>query len=163
MTLVETVVSVAVVSVLLAGALNATGASAAGRRLSEERRTAEKLCDDLMAEAMSRPYLDPDNGNNGEGPAPEEASTSVRTAFDDVDDFNGWKASPPLTRDGKAISGTTGLTRGITVVKYPGATDMYKYAGEVKVVTVTVWRGGRELASRTAIRVPAWDMKDRED
>jgi len=165
MTLIETVVSVAVVSVLLAGALNTTGQAAVARRLTSERRLAEKLCSELMAEALARPYLDPDTGINGNGPAGDEASTTTRVAFDDVDDFHGWKASPPLTRDGKVIAGTTGLTREISVTKSNKSTgtDLFSYAGEVKLVVVTVSRGDRQLARVSAVRVPVWDKRERED
>lgn len=165
MTLIETVVSVAVVSVLLAGALNTTGQAAVSRRLAGDRRLGEKLCSDLMAEALARPYLDPDTGINGDGPAPEEVSTTNRLEFDDVDDFHGWKASPPLTRDGKLIAGTTGLARQISVTKYnaKSGTDLFAYSGEVKLVVVTVSRGDKQVAQTSAVRVLAWDARERED
>lgn len=165
MTLIETVVSVAVVSVLLAGALNTAGAAAATRHLRDERLLAETLCDELMAEILARPYLDPDSGLNGTGPGAGEDGTSDRLARDDVDDFNGWKASPPITREGKAIAGADGLTRSVFVFKYSGSssTDLFKLAGEVKIVVVRVSRGDKVLAERARVRAPCWDMRYRED
>ena len=41
-----------------------------------------------------------------------------RAAFDDLDDYNGWNASPPQTRDGMAL-GTERMTVGSSSVQRP--------------------------------------------
>ena len=41
-----------------------------------------------------------------------------RTGFDDLDDYNGWNASPPQTRDGMAL-GTERMTMGSTSTQRP--------------------------------------------
>ena len=42
-------------------------------------------------------------------------STSVRSAFDDVDDYDGWNASPPQYRDGTVIPDRTNWRQRVTV------------------------------------------------
>ena len=162
LTLIETVISVVVVSLLLAGALNAAGASGMTQALTQDRRIGIELCQSLMTEIVSKPYYDPDTGLNGLGPGFGEAKGVDRTGFDDVDDFNGWIARPPKERDGTIIPGTTGLTRSVVVSKYSNAgnADLFTAAGEVKLVTVKVFRSNRLIVELTGVRSPHWDTKE---
>ena len=162
LTLIETVISMVVVSLLFAAALNASGAAAATRVVTDGRRQGEELCQALMAEILSKPYFDPETGSNGLGSEAGEANGTDRTGFDDVDDFNGWTASPPVERSGVTIPNTTGLTRSVTVEKLSRSTgsDLFTNAGEVKVVRIQVKRNSKLLYELVAVRSPAWDTRE---
>lgn len=161
LSLIETVVSVVVVSLLFAAALNATGASAATRALVNDHSRGAELCQALMAEITTQSYSDPDTALDGLGPDLGESNGLDRTGFDDVDDFNGWSSSPPEERDGTAIPNTTGLSRSVIVSKYSDALngDLFADAGEVKLVTVKVKRGDRLVYQLTTVRAPDWDTR----
>ena len=49
------------------------------------------------------------------GPEPGEAD-GTRTYFDDVDDYDGWSASPPQAKDGTVLKDYDGWTRKVEVV-----------------------------------------------
>src|SRR3954452_16140107 len=92
LTLIEVVASTMIVGLMAVAALNALGAATKSSNSIGNRAVAAGLADELMSEIMMQPYSDPDGaaifGNeSGE-------STSPRSAFDDVDDYNGWNASP---------------------------------------------------------------------
>ena len=162
LTLIETVVSVAVVSLLFTAALNASGAAAATRAVTEDRRHGEELCQALMTEVLSMPYYDPQAGANELGPESGEANGTDRSGFDDVDDYNGWIASPPVDRNGASVPSASGLTRLVFVEKYirSTGTDLFTNAGEVKIVRVQVKRNSKLLYELTAVRSPAWDTRE---
>lgn len=161
LTLIETVVSLAVVSLLLAAALNTTGSAATTRALAADRRVAEELCNSLMTEILKTTYLDPDTGLDGTGPAEHEVSATHRLLFDDVDDFNGWNKRPAVERDGSAIPAAKGLRRKVSVTRFSnsGGASLYTWAGEVKIVAVEVSRNQRILYALTAVRHRDWDRR----
>lgn len=161
LTLIETVISVAVVSILLAGALNAAGAASATRALAHDRRIGEQLCQGMMAEILAKPFVDPDTLEDGLAPEPGEIGAD-RSKFDDMGDYHAWSASPPVQRDGVGIGGAGGLTREVEITRYIDAsrTDLFKYSGQVKVVRVRVLRNSRLISQLTAVRVPDWDARE---
>ncbi len=162
LTLIETVVSVAVVSLLFAAALNASGTAAATRAVTEGQRQGEELCQALMAEILSMPYYDPQTAENGLGPEYGESNGVNRANFDDVDDYNGWTATPPINRSGDSLPNTSGLTRLVIVEKFNRSTgaDLFTNAGEVKIVRVQVKRKSKLLYELTAVRSPVWDTRE---
>jgi hypothetical protein len=54
-----------------------------------------------MSEIVQTAYSDP-SGSTGLGPDGSE-SVGPRSAFDDVDDYDGWNQSPPQYRDGTTM------------------------------------------------------------
>jgi hypothetical protein len=73
-----------------------------------------------MSEIMMQAYRDPDGSavfgrETGEPAGP-------RSAFDDVDDYNGWNASPPQYRDGTTIPDRTNWRHRVVVVRVIPAT-----------------------------------------
>src|SRR2546421_12243172 len=101
LTLIEVVASTMIVSLMAVAALNALGAATKSSNSLGNRAVAAGLADELMSEIMMQPYSDPD-GQAIFGHESGEA-TSPRSAFDDVDDYNGWSTSPPQYRDGTTI------------------------------------------------------------
>ena len=109
MSLIEVVASTMIVGMMAVATLNALGAATKSSNSIGNRAIALGLADELMSEIMQQPYSDPD-GSNTFGHESGEA-TSPRSAFDDVDDYNGWNVSPPQYRDGTVIPNRTGWTQ----------------------------------------------------
>ncbi|GIK18001.1 MAG: prepilin-type N-terminal cleavage/methylation domain-containing protein [Leptolyngbya sp. PLA2] len=155
--LVEVIVAILVLAALLAASLNTVAASASMQRHAADRARARVLALDLLNEARRHPYDDPIAGS-GTGPGAGEIN-GTRSLFNDVDDFNGWSASPPQRTDGSAIPGFDGWTRACTVeyvsVANP-ATTVLTDSG-VKRITVTVYRGKQPMATATGLRTRALD------
>ena len=75
-----------------------------------QEQAASQLASSLMEEVVSKAFADPESTAASFGP--EE---SVRTAFDDVDDFHGFVDSPPSSVTGTALVGFEGLARRVSV------------------------------------------------
>jgi hypothetical protein len=145
-------VSVLLVGGLLVAALTTLGGAAAGRRKIADRGLGELLAQDLMGEILRQPYEEPVDTPVFGLEASE--STGNRSAFDDVDDYNGWVDSPPQRKDGTLIPEGTGWLRRVTVV-YAASDDLTSTVGTdqgVKRVTVAVERNGVPAASVVAVR-----------
>jgi prepilin-type N-terminal cleavage/methylation domain-containing protein len=101
MTLIEVVASTMIVGMMTVAALNALGAATRSAESLGNRSVAAGLADELMSEIVQTAYSDP-SGSTGLGPDGSE-STGPRSAFDDVDDYDGWNQSPPQYRDGTTM------------------------------------------------------------
>src|SRR6476660_1423584 len=93
LTLIEVVAATMIVGLMAVAALNALAAATKSSNSIGNRAVAAGLADELMSEIMMQPYSDPDGASVFGHESAE--STSPRSAFDDVDDYNGWNASPP--------------------------------------------------------------------
>src|SRR3954465_2802324 len=113
LTLIEVIASTIIVSMMAVAALNALAAATKSSNSIGNRAVAAGLADELMSEIMMQSYSDPD-GSPVFGHESGE-STSVRSAFDDVDDYNGWNANPPQYRDGTVIPDRTNWRQRVTV------------------------------------------------
>ena len=111
--MIEVVLSFIVVSLMLLAALEVVAASRRTIAIAERRATARFLSDELLTLVFSKPYSDP----NETAILGLEISESLATksGFDDVDDFNGWKESPPTTADEKKMTDYAGWSREVTV------------------------------------------------
>ena len=88
-------------------------------------------------------------------------STGSRADFDDVDDYNGWTASPPQRRDGTVIPQLDGWGRTAQVGRLdPVLLDPTGVETGVKRIRVTVKRDDAEVASIVAIRTRAWQQPE---
>ncbi len=163
-TLVEAAISTVLVSGLFVASLNTLGATKLGQQNTAERGRAFLLAQELMSEIMQQEYADPedvgkidlrdpslttsemglDNGESG----------SNRSDYDDVDDYNGWTASPPQNKDGSAIPNLIGWMR-IVAVERRRLADPTKVAATeegLKHVIVQVTRNGALIAQLEAIK-----------
>lgn len=156
LSMVETVVSLMVVGVLLAAALNTVGATMAVRQQAEDMELAAWLAQDLMAEILAAEYGDENVSATG-----EEMDDGDREDFEEVNDFQGLVESPPVMRDGTAIPWAAGLTRSVMIVDaHPQASGIEGLAKKMKCIRVTVSRGSRTLiaieAASTQTQADAW-------
>ncbi len=163
-TLVEVVFSIVLVSGLVIVALDTVGASVVARQTLGQRSVGLLLARDLMSEIMLQEYTEPDE-TAVFGPESSETGGS-RLLFDDVDDYNGWNASPPQLKDGSEIANLDGWSRGVTVdyVKSKRLDTVTAADEGVKRVTVTATYAGAEVISMVAVRAEAVpSVKDRLD
>lgn len=102
LSLVEALVAVTVTTVAGAALLTSIGAavqsSTLGVRSAVARGLAEQMMDEISAKRFPSP-LDP------------SPSGATRSTFDDIDDYDGWSASPPEDETGRPL-GTEGTIRG---------------------------------------------------
>jgi type II secretory pathway pseudopilin PulG len=119
--LVEAVVAAGIVGIMLLASVNLLGGAVRARAADNDHRTALMLAQQLMAEIQQQPYKDESLTAVLFGPELGE-STADRSAFDDVDDYNGFIEKPPRLKDGTLLSGYGTWKRKVTV-KYvmPGS------------------------------------------
>ena len=150
--LVEVVIATIIMGVLLVAAMQTVGHSVRAERSNADGCIGFRLAQQLMSEVLTAKYVEAD-----ETPAfgPEASETGgTRSAFDDVDDYHNWAASPPQLQDGTEIPDRDDWQRGV-IVKYVNpnlltqtiATDL-----GVKRITVTVTRNGNVVATLVAVR-----------
>lgn len=152
LSLVEIVVCTFLVGVLLVAALRTVGSAASGQFRNGESGRARLLARGLLAEILVLSYEEPD-GTPVLGPESGEEASGTRADFDDVDDYHGWTAAPPVEKDGSALPNLTAWQRSVTV-DYVDPEDLTTAVGGdqgVKRITVTVTRGGTDLASLTTV------------
>lgn len=158
-TLAEVAVSAIIVSTMLVAALQAVAAARFGmQRLSAHTR-GMLLAQDLVAEILQQAYADPAAGPDSFGLGADEAAAGNRSLYDDVDDYNGWSASPPQTKDGSEISWASDYQRSV-VVAWVNPNDLGQQVFAptgVKRIQVTVKHDGAVVATLHAVRTLGWD------
>jgi Tfp pilus assembly protein PilV len=133
-TIVEAAVSIVIVGVLLVASTRAFTAIAASRRIQVERREACMLGQQLMGEILQQYFQAPGTGT-AFGPQPGQ----TRAMFTDVDQYNGYSASPPTTHAGAALSDYTGWSCSVAVAYVnPSNPAQTATSSTLKKVTVTV-------------------------
>src|SRR5262245_47894644 len=113
LTLVEVVASTMIVGLMAVATLNTLGAATSSSQSIGNRAVAQGLADELMSEIMQCAYVEP-SGATTLGPDGAESS-GPRSAFDDVDDYDGWKVSPPQYRTGAVIPDRTNWQQQVVV------------------------------------------------
>ncbi|MCY2929665.1 MAG: hypothetical protein NTV86_09270 [Planctomycetota bacterium] len=133
-TLVEAAISVAIVGGLVVASLYALGGEARGRSVQTAGAVADGLAASLLSEILQGKYVDPTSPTFG----PETGETA-RSAFEDVDDYNGWTENPPQNKDGTTLTGYTGWRRSVVVAYVDPATLAVSGSDTgLKKITVTV-------------------------
>lgn len=151
-TFAEVTVATAIVGMLIVAALRTLGGATQASRYTAEHAIGLLLAGDLMSEIMNAEYAEPTE-TAVFGIEPSESST-VRAAYDDVDDYNGWDASPPQLKDGTVMSDKAGWRRTVSVRYLEDQNLGAETATDrgVKEITVTVNAGARQITELTAIR-----------
>ncbi len=108
-TLVEAVISVLIVAVMLVVALDTLGAVGRARTVQGKPGTARALGWALVTEIFQGRYEDPNEPGQWGLETGEGAAT--RADFNDSDDYDGWSASPPQSKDGTPMTHYQGWTR----------------------------------------------------
>jgi MSHA pilin protein MshD len=110
-TLIESLISVLIVSGVLLAALRTFGAIARVRLIETDRTLAYGLADQMLKEVMQCYFKEIHGGGSTLGPDPGE----TRATYDDVDDYDGLSDSPPQLKDGTVLTEFTGWTRSVSV------------------------------------------------
>jgi prepilin-type N-terminal cleavage/methylation domain-containing protein len=152
LTLIEVVASTMIVSLMAVAALNALAAATKSSNSIGNRAVAAGLADELMSEIVMQSYSDPD-GSPVFGHESDEP-TSVRSGFDDVDDYDGWNAKPPQYRDGTVIPDRADWRQkvAVTYVTPTNPTQTSSTDQGVKRIRVTIEYQDVVVADQYAIR-----------
>jgi MSHA pilin protein MshD len=136
-TLIESLISVLIVSSLLVASLGTFGAIARARQMQTDRTLAYGLADQLLGEIMQCYFKEPGGGTTL---GPEAGET--RATYDDVDDYDGLTNTPPQLRDGTVLTEFAGWTRSVSVTcvrpDAPGAAINAADTQVLKRIVVTV-------------------------
>ncbi len=114
-TLVEVAVCCMLMSVMLVAAMRTVGAVFRTRLVAFQQQQGDTLAHELMAEVLQAYYESPDESPGSFGLEAAEIGDGSRALWDDVDDYNGWSASPPESKDGTLLPEADGWTRSVVV------------------------------------------------
>jgi len=132
--LIEAVISIAVMATMTVAVLGTIGSSARSRLIQADRCRAMALVRDLLAEVAQCGYADLGSGVVF-GP---ETGETRRAGFDDVDDYSNWQESPPTSRSGLTLVGYAGWGRGVTVEWVDPENPGQVYGSETGLKRITV-------------------------
>lgn len=111
--LVETTVAMLIVGGVFVAAMNTVGAAARRRRSHAQLELAHALASAMLTEVRQCRFSDPDQTPVW-GPESGESGTD-RSAWDDLDDYDGLDETTLRRRDGTAIDVADGWSRTVTV------------------------------------------------
>jgi len=113
--MIEATLSVLIVGIMFLSSLNMTGAAKLTGLRRAQYDQAHALAHGLITEILTMPYEDGDLVTVAIGLETGEGSVTVRSNFNDVDDFHNWSASPPQHADGNEMAALAGWTRSIVI------------------------------------------------
>jgi type II secretory pathway pseudopilin PulG len=147
--LLEAVMAAMIVAVMLVAALNTVGAS----RITQHKATVVSrgrlLAESLLAEILQQDYQEP-GATHVFGLEAAESQIS-RSNYDDVDDYQGWTASPPVAQDGTVLPNTTNWRRTVTV-EWVDPLDPQQVSGtETGAKRITVVAAFRDVPQATLV------------
>jgi len=156
LSLVEVVISIIIVAVMLTAALNTVGAARVGLAQVSRQAVGDLLAQELLAEILQQSYQDPDEPFVFGVEATESANN--RSSFDDIDDYNGWSASPPQDRNGNVLTDFAGWRREVAVDYVDPANLLRAISADrgIKRITVTVSFNGKTVRRLITIRTRAY-------
>ncbi|MFN9972042.1 MAG: hypothetical protein ACK58T_19360 [Phycisphaerae bacterium] len=154
MTLIECVGASLILAVIAVAAVRTSAGAATAQALSSRRATGMMLAESLLAEIERKAYIDPANPTTLGRDAGE--SSTDKTTFDDVDDYNGWSESPPRDSTGAPIPGMADWARTVAVAwsdMGPLSPDVSGNTG-MKSVAVSVYFKSRLVCELQSLRAP---------
>jgi len=156
--LAEVVVATLIVGIMLVAAMRVVGAAVRGRITMANRERGVLLARQLTSEILQADYQEPDESSVFGPEASETGGT--RAAFDDVDDYHNWNASPPQQKDGSPIPDRANWRRTVAVewVNRNSLTQVIAADQGVKRITVTASRNGQVMATLVTVRSVAWQQ-----
>ena len=154
--LIEAVLSLLLISGVFVAAVNSVASARASHMLAADHIAGTLLAEQLMQEILDKAYME--EGTVVIGTDGGENSGKRCDRFDDVDDYNGWSASPPIDVNGNVIPGYASYTRSVAVV-WGDAWDRDSTSltdSGVKRIVVTVSLNGKAVAQVTGFRTNEW-------
>ncbi|MEO1511224.1 MAG: hypothetical protein AAFU70_04045 [Planctomycetota bacterium] len=163
----EAVTSVAIVGVIVVGALSATAGVAGLSQSASDLAFAEQMAADLLAEVSTvntqglviydeyRFDLVDDSEQ-----IYSKFLAGTRFSFYSISQYDGWSNSPPITRYGDPYPGADATWRRTAIIQtYDGDTlaPESQFTAELFRITVIVSRNGRDLVTRRVVRSQVGD------
>ena len=156
-TLVEATISIFIVGVMIVTALSIVGATRLGEYKVAESTRGLPLAQNLMAEILQQAYTDPEHGLGSFGLDAGEVGDGIRTLWEDVDDYDGWPASPPEQKKGTPIEDFAGWRSvDIAWVDPMNLSQVKGAESKTKCIIVTVTHNDVPVASISAFRTSVW-------
>lgn len=155
-TLIESIISILVVGVMFVASMSVLSQSRLSRFIAADGMQGQLLAEALMSEILLQAYQEPVDDFSSLGLDTGEVAGD-RSAWDDVDDYEGWTASPPQDKYGVAMIGLNGWTRTVEV-GYVISNNLTTQVGAntgVKIIVVVVLHNGRQVAKLYSIRTGA--------
>ncbi len=152
--LLDILVSIPLVGIAIVAALNTVGASKASQYKVNKTRQGHLLAQDLLSEIMQQDFADSNSGLLSFGQEAMEIGSLNRSQFNDVDDYDGWQASPPQYKDGTVMSGLPDWQR-IVEVSWRSTADLQQIsatATPIKHIRVNVLYKGIAVADLEAFK-----------
>jgi len=126
-------------------------------RSTERTLIASQLSNELMEEVRLRKWDEAALSKVPGYPAPSRSTLGAdagetstdKTTFDDIDDFDGWSESPPQDPVGRPVSSITGFERTVTVEYVDSSLDASGSPTDYKLVTACAQETG---VTRTCVR-----------
>jgi len=156
MAMVEIIFSIMLVGGLVVVALSTVSSSIMGKQIIGDRNRGHLLAQELMSEILQQNYREISEIITFGKELGETDGT--RLSFDDVDDYDGWIASPPQTKDGTEYTDLTGWKRSV-FVDYVLPTDFTITSLEntgVKRIDVIIEHHGEITATLQSIRTTSY-------
>ncbi len=111
--MIETTVATLLVSISLVASLNTMAFVLTTTSRDAEAQRANQIAQFLLAEITSRPFADPVNDTGSLGT--ESGDGSLRTNWDDCDDYHGWSTTTITDLDGVPLATATGWSCAVSV------------------------------------------------
>lgn len=156
-TIVEAVISTVIVAVMFVAALHTVGASKLTQHKVATISRGRLLAEAMMSEILQQKYEEPDE-TAAFGRETGESATS-REAYDDVDDYNGWSAGPPVAKDGSALVNSTGWRRSVTVERIDPVNPAEVKTTETGAKRITVTVAYRDVPQATLVAIKTVDWR----
>jgi Tfp pilus assembly protein PilV len=154
---VEATISMVIVAVMLVAALNTVGVSKMTQHRTALVSRGQLLAEALLAEILQRRYQEPD-GAVAFGLETGETAT-IRSAYDDVDDYQGWSSSPPKAKDGTTLANTTGWKRTVIVEQIDPLDPTKTFSKETGAKRITVTAFYKDVPQATLVAIKTVDWK----
>lgn len=151
-TLVETVLSLAILGGAFVAALNTIASARGSQMIVAQRRMGMVLAQDLIDEILSQV-----NYEEGSTIGLDSGEGGNRSTFDDIDDYHNW-SNTPVDIHGNEVSGTSGYARQVQV-DYVDPADQDTVINTdrgLKRITVTVTYESRTVAEIYSYRSRVW-------
>jgi MSHA pilin protein MshD len=161
-TLIEVLLTITLVGVGLVATMRALPIALQMSEASRQSMEAQQLASEMLAELSRQPFEDPTKRRRRFGRERDEAA-ETRADFDDIDDYDGWTASPPQNRDGTPQTEFADYRRTVAVACVD--TDDYtrlQSSGNAKRITITISRPGMPDLCVVTVRLSGVNREDRE-
>lgn len=151
LSLVEALAAIVILQIAVLGLIYTVTAGHAHAAYAGRSIDASQLGQAMMEEILGRAYIDPEGGV-GLGP---DAGESSRTAFDDIDDYNGINEAAGSLSDANGDTlpqDMQSFTRSVTVALWDQTITDLSTTIPGKLITVTVTDNNNQASQVTLLR-----------